>query len=244
MFNVSFDYSDISDFQRELDRGTFDIAVEKALKTYLSKVYADLAKQHGRRYTYETPPANRRSNLRMRTRGLLNELRDARFITKNGDTITGGFKIRKGSILWTHEGSEDPEDTIIYPSSGEYLTIPLKAAMASDGSTKRITARTFSQMRKFLIVDHIQPREKHEKSGSKIIPITVDQLKAPGENLFKLRKSLILGIRRGRKIVPYFILAREVHIPKRIFIQASLEKFEEEFFNQLDKQVERMLSRI
>jgi hypothetical protein len=113
--------------------------------------------------------------------------------------------------------------------------------MGADGSTKRISARTFAQMRKYLIVDHIQPREKGHKSGSKIIPITADQLRANGENLFKLRKSLILGIRRGRKIVPYFILAREVRIPKRIFIQESMDQFREEFFAQLDKQVENAL---
>jgi hypothetical protein len=231
MFKITFDDGEIQDLIVEL--GKLDLDPEKHIKWYINQVYADLAKKHGRAFSYQTPPNSNRTVLRKRSGELLQELKDSKFVDVDSEgNWEAGFNIEQGSILSVHEGSEDDSPTIISAKSGEYMTIPLKAALGSNGV---LTDRTYAQMRKFLIVDTVT--KQAGKSGSKIIPITHSQLLANGENVSKLQNTLILGKWSGRKVVPYFILARHVSIPKRLFIFEAMSDRLDDLYDRLTKAV-------
>lgn len=223
MYRILIDTREVEEFAKNQKGVSVD--VQKALTFYINQVYADLAKQHGRRYSYVTPPASNRSVLRKRSGNLLAELRDNRFVTKTGNEWSAGFVIPRGSYLYTHEGSVDASPTVI-KAKGSYMTIPLRAALNPDGTPKRLSARSWSGLKRYQI-----GKIRSGLSG--------------GEDSAKLNdKAWVLAKKVGRRYIPYYLLAKKVTIKKRIFVYEKMLKYYDDIYDRLDLQIQRELDRV
>lgn len=240
MFRFYIDTSDIRRNIRNFEK-IEEIAVLKEVNWYLNQVYGYLAKKHGTRYSYITPPGRERLNLRIRSRRLLNTLRDSRFTEQRGDTYVAGFSIPegnpKGNYLGVHVGEDEStppfkltpnnaKHTFSYKDSQRIL-IPLRAALNSDGTVKGITPR--------------------HAGAYKVMPFAVAKTLSPftGENKSKFHDgTLIVYKTSGRRIIPMYILARKASIPRRILLAPAMEKYLDKFYARIDTQIERELNRV
>lgn len=243
MFKVTFDTREIESFAKGA-KGV-DLEVQKSINWYINKVYADLYKQHSRGYTYVTPPGARRKrvaemsgsdrkNLRKRTGRLLADLKKAKYSRKAGDFWEAGFNIRPGSYLNVHVGERTDPPTRFLPSQkgptfkGRIL-IPLRAALNANGTVKPITASNLAKMR-------IMPF--HIAADSQRVDFS-------GEDKSKFKEySLIIFKSSGRKLIPLYVLAKKIDIPKRVFLGEKMLKYYDDLYDRLDADIERELNKI
>lgn len=253
MFKIQIDKSEIQKLADDLDDIKLD--VEKHLQWYINQVYASLAKQHGRRWTYQTPPTSRK-NVYLRSGRLRSMLRQAKYVKKiHGDTWEAGFRIRPGTYLDIHVGERDEPPTVINAlgTSNTFLgrmTIPLRAALNSNGTPKALTPRTMNNL--LILPFHVLESRQfgnEKKPGYKPIndrKILSDfrrgKLKVDwnGENTKKFHpNSLIVCKRSGRRLVPLFVLAKQVKIPKRIFIGEKMRQYEDRLWQRLNNEIDK-----
>ena len=261
MFKVSFAFDD----QELLDKinaagRDADVMMQKYVTWYLNQVYGALAKQHGRKWSYTTPPGDRRKNVYLRSGKLRQDLSDSRFVRKTGDgEFEAGFDIRPGSYLNVHVGERGDPPTIIgaLGSSSLFLgrmTIPLRAALNSNGTAKVMTPRVFDQI--LILPFHVlmeggYKKGKNPQKGKKPInnrkmlnAFKKGQLKVDfsGEDLGKFHpNSLIVMKQSGRRLIPLFVLAKQIKIPKRIFIGEKMEDYYDALWNKLNDAVEALI---
>lgn len=242
MFKVTFDTREIEEFAKGA-KGV-ELEVQKSINWYINKVYADLYKQHSTPYTYVTPPGAKRKmvshmsgsdrkNLRKRTGKLLADLKRAKYGKKVGDTWEAGFSIRTGSYLSIHVGDRnDPPTKFVAGQKGPTfkgrILIPLRAALNSNGTVKPITASNLAKMR--------------------MLPfkVAIDSSKVDftGEDTRKFHDySLIIFKSTGRKLVPLYVLAKRIEIPKRVFVGEKMLKYYDDLYDRLDADIERELNK-
>jgi hypothetical protein len=247
--DVSFD----KDFANNLDR--FGIDIEKYIRWYLSQVYQDLAKQHSRKYTYVTPPGRNRSNIYLRSGQLRKDLSDARYVKQNNSQEwEAGFNIRPGSYLHIHAGERTDAPVLVKTlgNSSMFLgrmAIPLRAALNTNGTPKAITPRMMDNL--LILPFHVLMAgkfDKGKKKGGKPLNSRkmlgefkrgTTRVDFSGEDTKKFNpNSLIVMKKSGRKFIPLYVLAKEVKIPKRIFIGEKMDKYYDELWNKLNDAVE------
>lgn len=230
MFSVRFDTRPAEQFAKNTKK--VDIDVQKAVNWYINQVYRELSKQHGRRYTYITPPGSKRLNVYKRTGKLLSELRDSKYVISRRSTGTweAGFRIRKGSYLYKfHVGEPGEKETFRsgdVPSNqrfGGKVLIPLRAGLNANGTIKPIQARMNLRMRQF------QFMRKQDFVG---------------EDLSKFHEhSLIIYKIVGRKRVPMYVLVKKFTVPKRIHINEKMLKYYDDLFDRIDHMIEVELNK-
>lgn len=219
-----------------------EIDVVKEVNWYLNQVYAYLAKTHGRAYTYSTPPASDRRNLRRRSRNLLNWLRDSRFAYKQGRDYVAGFDIppgdARGNYLGIHTAIDvdDAEPTIITPSRAKYtynyrgrrkILIPLRAGMDGNGVPIPITSRIDVKAMQFRFA-----RRSRRFDWS-------------GENMNKFADHAIILYRvSGTRNVPMYVLANRVSIPKRMILMPAFDRYRDAFYDRIESQIDKELNRV
>jgi hypothetical protein len=242
LFKVTFDTSAIESFAKSA-KG-IELDVQKIVNWYINKVYAELYKQHSTPYSYVTPPGARRKrvvemsgrdrkNLRKRSGRLLGDLKNSKYAKKSGDTWEAGFEIRRGSYLNLHVGDKtDPPTKLIAGQAGPTfkgrILIPLRAALNSNGTVKPITASNLAKM--------------------KILPFNVaakmSKVDLDGEDTSKFFKwSLIIFKSSGRKLIPLYVLAKKIEVPKRVFIGEKMLKYYDDLYDKLDEEIEKELNR-
>jgi hypothetical protein len=258
LFKVHIDTSTIGEVARGLRH--FDIDALKYLNSYMAQVYAELSKQHGRPFQYVTPPGDKRRNVYKRSGQLLQELKASRYARKTGpNTWEGGFEIPPSSYLAIHAGNKDDGPTIIKATGSSSLfwgrmAIPLRAALNSDGTPKILNPRMMGQMlilpAKVLLAGKFEGKRTKKGVKPKNNPVLLRMFSSgglkvdfSGEDTKKFHDySLIVCKVSGRKLIPMFVLAKEVRIPKRIFIGETMEKYEQDLYNQLADAVDSALS--
>ncbi len=243
MFRVRFDTSAVENFAKNAKGVELD--VQKAINWYINKVYADLYKQHSRPYTYVTPPGARRKyvssmtgsdrkNVRKVSGKLLTDLKNSKYGRKVGNNYEAGFNIRRGSYLSIHVGEPtDPPTKFLPGQKGQTykgrILIPLKAALNADGRVKPVTAASIARMR-------IMPFHVASK---------VSSVDFSNEDTKKFNKfSLVIFKSSGRRLIPMYVLARKIEIPKRIFIGEKLLKYYDDLYDRLDYEIEKELNRL
>lgn len=220
-----------------------EIDTSKEAAWYLNQVYAYLAKTHGKRYSYTTPPGTERKNLRVRSRRLLRELANSRFVNKSGSVLIAGFDIGpgdpRGNYLGVHVG-EDASDAPfkltpsnvknVYNHRGRNkIAIPLRAATNPDGSIKPITARVRSRLR-------LMPFRVAEK---------LPQFDWAGEHKKKFNpNALILYKIVGRRHIPMYVLANKAFVPRRLLIVPAMDRYKDKFYERLESQIEKQLNKL
>lgn len=226
----------------------------------MNKVYADLSKQHGRQYTYITPPGDKRRNVYKRSGRLLQDLKASRYAVQTSPTSwEGGFNIQPSSYLAIHAGFRgDPPTRISATGSSNLfmgrMAIPLRAALNENGTPKILNPRVMGQLlilpAKTLIAGKFEGKRTRKgtkpMNNRKILGMFASgKLKADfsGEDVGKFNDySLIVCKVSGRKLIPMFVLAKEVRIPKRIFPMESMEKYWDGLYNDLEDAVHFAIS--
>jgi hypothetical protein len=218
-----------------------EIDVEKEVTWYLNQVYSYLSKRHGTRYSYITPPGRERQNLRMRTRGLLNQLKASRFTKKEGDTYIAGWNIPEGNprgeYLGVHVGIDAGEPPYhLTPSKAKYtfryrnrnkILVPLRAGMNPDGTPKPISARHQIHIIQFRFIAHSRSFDWSGENTTKIHPHT-----------------LILYKNSGRRKIPMYMLFNNADIPKRMLLMPAMERYRSAFYDRIENQIEKELNRV
>ena len=243
MFKVRFDTSAIEAFAK--DAKGVELDVQRVVSWYINKVYSELYKQHSKPYTYVTPPGSRakyvknmsgsdRKNVRKISGKLLNDLKNSKYSRKNGNQYEAGFNIRPGSYLSIHVGEPNDPPTKLYPGQkgqtfkGKIL-IPLKGALNANGRVKPITASNIARMK--ILPFHVATK--------------ISSVDFSGEDTKKFHKfSLIIFKSSGRRLIPMYVLASKIEIPKRIFIGEKLLKYYDDLYDKLDQEIEKELNRI
>lgn len=202
---------------------------------FVNQAYAYLSKKHGRRYSYKTPPASDRTNLRKRSGNLLAQLRDSKFAMGNKDWATVGFDIPEYSsnnYLGAHVTVDGTQRTTrITPSmvrntigrnGRKYIMIPLRAALNANGTMKPITPRT-----------RLQLRETRFKFSS--------HLNWGGEDKSKFfPNSIVLYKPTGRGGIPMYVLARGVNIPQRMDLEEAMLHETPKLVTRLEKKLDNI----
>lgn len=256
MFKVTFDTNAA---QLEADFRNVNLDVEKYVRQYINKVYQAIAKQHSRKWTYITPPGDKRKNIYLRTGKLRDDLSRSRYVTKTGqDQWEGGFNIRPGSYLSIHAGYRDDPPLVVHTlgSSSMFLgrmTIPLRAALNANGTPKSFTARTFNNL--LILPFHVL---QSGKFGNQKVPGHKPMNDRKMLNFFKRgtkvdfsgedtkkfhENSLIVCKKSGRKFIPLYVLAKTIRIPKRIFIKEKMDDYYDDVYNKLQEAIEKALPR-
>lgn len=235
MVKLSVDTREIDDLIKDIDKALSEPDVEKELQRYLNSVYRYLSKKHGKRYSYATPTASERQNLRKRSGGTLGLLRAAKdhrdSVRKLNDHLFEAQFILSDKLA---DMVGDPGDYTRYdtgnfdgPNIGTiglgrsgrnrrtYILIPLRNATTSNGG-----------------VNVLSPRELDACSLLSIDKIPASAL--AGEDISKLGKSGILCKTSGRNIIPMYVIAKEIRVPKRIDMVEAME-------SQLPKLNERLI---
>lgn len=241
MYRFNIDYSELRRAINGFEH-VQEIDILKEVRWYLNQVYRDLSRKHGKRYSYITPPGNNRTNLRVRSRRLLNDLRDSRFVRGNNKRLVAGWDIPSpsptGSYVGVHTaitGNESPYR--LTPSKTPYtyttkkgekrILIPLRAGMTSDGKPKPITSRSAHRL--------------------KTMPfhIAKTRLDWSGEDLSKFKsKAIIIYKISGRRKIPMYVLAKQARIPRRLQLGAAMENRREDFLKRVETQIERALKSV
>jgi hypothetical protein len=226
MFKVTFD---TRGFETAFPGKEIEKEIEKAVNWYINQVYRDLSKQHGRRWTYVTPPGDKRKNVRKRTGKLLNDLKRAKYGRRQGNTWQAGFNIDRGSYLYRfHVGDPGEEETFtrsdVPPNLryGRGLLIPLRAALNANGTPKPISGRQNLKMARGSLFS------------------TAD---LAGEDAAKLENSIIVYKQSGRRKIPMYIFAKKFTVPKRVFVREKMIKYYDELYDRLDDEIEKALNR-
>lgn len=200
----------------ELDRRTFDSTdrafgemfneldqlasaalpkVKKDLMNMLLRVMSKLEKMHGQKWPGRSSSGKR--NLYRRTGQGLRDIRDS--ITVTGESLSE----LRGVIDAVGYMAAHEEGATIRPTQGQYLTVPLPAAMRSNGLPKKQSARDWDNT--FV---------KRSKKG-----------------------SLLIFQKRGRNIIPLYILMEQVTLRPRLRLQETFNKelpyFEEKAFERI-----------
>jgi hypothetical protein len=244
LFKVTFDTSSIEHFAKNA-KG-IELDVQKIINWYINKVYADLYKQHSSPYAYVTPPGARkkrvsemsgrdRKNLRKRTGRLLADLKNAKFTRKtDSGTWESGFNIRRGSYLNLHVGERTDAPTKLLagaagPTFKGRILIPLKAALNPNGTVKPITASSLAKMK--ILPFHVASEMNRVDMGT--------------EDPTKFHKfSLIIFKSSGRKLIPLYVLAKKIEIPKRVFIGEKMLQYYDDLYDKLDDEIEKQLNKL
>jgi hypothetical protein len=254
LFRIIFD-SNLQEVAKSLEGSNID--VQRIIQWYINQVYAALYKQHSRNYVYVTPPGSARRNIYKRSGTLLLELKNSKYAQKNSsDEWEAGFKIRPGTYLDLHAGYIDDPPTVIRSAgrSSAFLgrmIIPLRAALNADGAPKRFSARTFNQI---LILPFKTLQEgtfSGKSKGGKPInnrkllgQFRRGNLRADfsGEDTSKFHAySLIVMKVSGRRLIPLYVLAKEVRIRKRIFIQEKMEDYLDALYDRIQLQADKLV---
>lgn len=244
MFKVTFNTSAIEAFAK--DAKGIELDAQKIVNWYINKVYAELYKQHSRSYTYTTPPGARRKyvnqmggsdrkNLRRRSGRLLEALKNAKYTTRLGEgSYEAGFRIRPGTYLNIHVGEPDDAPVKLTPAQvgrtfKNRIVIPLRAGLNANGSMKPVTASAMAKM--------------------KILPFHVaadlSSVDFSGEDKSKFKEfSLILFKKSGRKLIPMYVLAKKIEIPKRMFIGEKMAQYHDDLYHKLDLEIDKQLNRL
>lgn len=241
MFRYRIDYREIRRAVKNFN-DVKDIDVVKEVRWYLNQVYRDLSRKHGKRYSYVTPPSPERTNLRVRSRRLLNELRDSRFITHGKSYVTAGWDIPKGdpkgNYLGVHVADRSGAAPFnLTPANAKYvyttkkgakrILIPLKAGMTSAGTPKPITSRS---------------NLKGMPYGKLVGRPGVD---FSGENKAKFKaNTYVLYKESGRKKIPMYIIVKKARIPRRLLLGPAMDRHKDELMARLEKQIDRELNRV
>lgn len=242
-YRFRFDYSDLRKAVNNFN-SVKEIDVIKEVNWYLNQVYRDLSRKHGKRYTYVTPSAPERKNLRVRSRTLLNNLKASRFTRQNGNSVTAGWDIPtgnpKGNYLGVHVGETESDAPFrLTPQNAKYtyttkkgekrILIPLRAGMDSQGRPKPITGRIRANMR-------AAPFRVIEKRSDFVWG---------GEDKKKFHANTVILYRRsGRKKVPMYVIVKKARIPKRLLLGPAMDKHADAFYDRLESQIQKQLDRI
>lgn len=241
MYRFKIDHSEIRGAIKNFE-SVKEIDLIKEVNWYINQVYRDLSRRHGTRYSYVTPPATERKNLRVRSRKLLNDLRDSRFTKVTRNKVTAGWDIPegdpKGVYLGIHvneTGSDRPYRLTPQKAKYTYTTkkgekrilIPLRAGMGPNGQAKPITGRNAGKF--------------------KTMPFSVasSRLDWSGEDTkkFKARTIVIYKI-SGRRKIPMYIIAKQARIPRRLMLGPAMDKHKDAFFQRIETQIDKALARV
>ena len=228
MFSVKFDTNAQELFAREIKEVEIDIG--KSVNWYINQVYRDLARQHGVRYTYTTPPGSERKVLRKRTGKALETLKQSKYARKTGNVWEAGFNIPRGSYLARFHVGEPGESERFsvndVPSNQRYrgrVLIPLKAGLNSNGTIKALTGRQNVRVKQFQFM----------RKGD-----------FTGENLSKFHKhSLIVYKQSGRRRIPLYVLATHFTVPKRVNVSQKMVKYYDDLYDRIDHEIEKQLNK-
>lgn len=256
MFKITFDTNAA---QLEADFNNIHLDVEKYIREYINKVYQAIIKQHSRRWTYVTPPGNKRKNVYLRTGKLRDQLSRSRYYKKVGaDEWEAGFDVKPSSYLSVHVGyRDDPPVTVHSLGRSDVflgrMTIPLRAALNANGSPKSFTARTLNNL--LILPFHVLQSGKFGNSkvpgykpinDRRMLRFFKKGMKVDfsGEDTKKFHdNSLIVCKKSGRKFIPLYVLAKTIHIPKRIFIKEKMDEYYDDVYNKLNDAIEKALPR-
>lgn len=242
MFRYKIDHSEIRAAIKNFE-SVQEIDTKKEAVWFINQIYRDLSRKHGKRYSYVTPPGSERTNLRVRSRKLLQYLSDSRFVRTTRNSVTVGFDIPKGdpkgNYLGVHATDRGGSPFNLTAANAKYIyqtktagtriLIPLRAGMKSDGTPKPITGRSRDKI-------------KAMPYGKLVGKSGVDW---NGENTKKFHaKTVILYKINGRKIIPMYVIAKKARIPKRMFIGAAMDRNIDKFYNRLETQIEKALDRV
>lgn len=221
-----------------------EIDIKKEVNWYLNQVYRDLSRRHGKSYSYITPPGNERTNLRVRSRRLLNDLKASRFVSSTSNSVTAGWDIPegnpKGKYLGIHTATGyDDLPYHLTPAKAKYtyttkkgqkrILIPLRAGMNSDGTPKPITGRNRDKIK-------VMPFEATARAAG---------FDWSGENKRKFRaKTIVLYKIQGRKKIPMYIIVKQARIPRRLLLGPTMDKYKEQFYQRLENQIDKALDRV
>lgn len=228
MFSVRFDTRAAEQFAKETKK--VDVDIQKAVNWYINQVYRDLARQHGRRYSYITPPGSKRINVYKRTGKLLEDLKDSKYTTKRANEWEAGFRIRKGTYLYKfHVGERGDKETFRagdVPQNQRFagkVLIPLRAGLNANGTIRPIQAHMNLRFRQF------QFMKKSDFAG---------------EDLSKFHEhSMIIYKISGRKRIPMYVLAKKFTVPKRIHIDEKMLKYYDDLYDRIDHMIEVELNK-
>lgn len=151
---------------------------EQEMRKYLNAVVTTLAQRHGRPYT----PGAKRKTLQKRSGAGLRSLKNF-LVQKKGYSVTGHVRLNKYMAFHETGGW-------IRAKNATYLTIPLDAALNTNGTPKKRRAR-----------DWRNTFVAKSKKG-----------------------NLIIFQKRGRRIVPLYVLKKKVRIPARLGLRKELRK--------------------
>lgn len=241
MYRFKIDHSEISGAIKNFE-SVKEIDLIKEVNWYINQVYRDLSRRHGTRYSYVTPPGSDRKNLRVRSRKLLNDLRDSRFTKVSRNKVTAGWDIPKGDpkgqYLGVHvneTGSDSPfrltpnnaKHTYTTKKGEKRILIPLRAGMGPNGQPKPITGRNSGKL--------------------KTMPFSVakDRLDWSGEDKKKFRaRTIVIYKVSGRRKIPMYIIVKKARIPRRLLLGPTMEKHREAFFQRVESQIDKALNRV
>lgn len=242
-YRFKMDYSELQAAIRNFE-SVQEIDVITEVNWYLNQVYRDLSRKHGKRYTYVTPPGDRRTNLRVRTGRLMQELKNSRFTRSTKNSVTAGWDIPEGNPRGNYLGihvadKEGASKYVLTPAKAKqtYTTkkgekrilIPLRAGMNSNGTPIPLTGRLKSKVRA------IPFKAAAESRG----------FEWSGEEKRKFHANTIVIYRNeGRKKVPMYIIVKQARIPRRLLLGPAMDKHKDAFYKRLEMKIDKALARV
>lgn len=177
---------------RNLER--LAVSAELEMRKYMNRVATALIARHSRPWSwgYRGPDLQKRSG-----KGLAS-IKNF-IVQRKGPGVTG--HIRLNSYMAVHE-----HGAIIRAKRAQYLTIPLEAALNSNGTPKKRSAREWTNT--FII------RSK--------------------------RGNLLICQRRGRQIVPLYVLKKTVRLRARLGLRRELSRQRPEFRRALLERIREL----
>lgn len=160
------------------------VSAEFEMRKYLTRVSDALIARHSSPWSW-----NRRGgpNLMKRSGAGMRSVKNF-LVQRRGEGVTGNMRLNK--IMAIHE-----HGAVIRAKNTTYLTIPLEAALNSDGTPKKRSAREWRDT--FVI-----------KSK---------------------RGNLIICQRRGRRVIPLYVLKKRVRLPARLGLRKELSRQRPQF---------------
>lgn len=274
---VDINTSDIKKWVAELKKISSSAAdgvdYEKVLDMWSREVAREIAKKHGRRYSYVTPPASDRVNLRRRSGRILAAIKAGRYLQKYSqndyavvfdvDTMLQYAPHLEPHLDDTYKGTKYSD--FYRAADGDYIYIPLKAALDSQGELAVAAPRgkqTLIKGKKPRIPRNSRSQDLNEGAAEPwhdfklgyMWTIHEDSdywnIQINEEDASKFRPHSIILSDHG---IPYFVAAKTIEIPRRLKLFKDIKYFYDKKGgygslhgpgSKLDKEVERVLRRL
>lgn len=241
MFRIKIDSSELKRVRGQLG-SVRDIDAQNAVNWYLAQVYRASYRKHSKNYTYTTPPAYERINLRKRSGNLLNQLKNSRYSSVTGTTVSGGFAIPKGNPKGSYLGIH--VDDTIGGSKPAYRMRPREAKhtyTTAKGEQRILIPLAAAQGKPI-------PRKLSARQQRDLIalPFKIAEKRASfaGENKRFHANAVIVLKKSGRRYIPMYLIAKTAKIPRRLKLAKLMHDNQKELHNRLEVLVNREIARV